>query len=649
MVKLSRWARAGLSSLAGFGVVLLVVLGAAVPAHAALPDPVEPLPGMPGTYSRAIGTGGGQIFQDQIAYNLYMRQMLAARAAAGSTTVAPPPTAVPASKGVPITGIKPLAAGSAVTGAFMAGWMITDGTLAMYAANTGTNPLQGACGWGDFGISTVQVLYPMSAPDCSWTMTTPNAELGPVTELAAGSHGYYAKLLNFYTQSGQQTACFIATRAANFTPGTAMFANYKAANGTDTTWAVQMGSGWQGSCASLGSPSATHHIVASPPMTFQVKNTSTGAVVAASTTTTLDPDRKPSCQLTWPGGAVTTVVGTETFKETAGLPAAKYSALCNDGFVSKPGHGPNLLPTEIEIGSRRVDTNEYKPIQEAAPPEFTPDERKGLTPGTTTGGLVLERVVGTVITSCLGWLVNCANWWTATNQGTDTTVDQDYYRCRFNGQPVPLTECSPYRTTFDTQTSTPTITDPQTGVQTPWVTQPQAQTGTFPSTGVNPGYGTAVSTGGGGCTAGWSWNPVDWVVNPLRCVFIPSTAAVNGTIAGLGASAGSVSTVDPLMALVNELPTGSGCDGLPIDLTFFGYAFHGRLLEACSGPGQAAAAVVNGLLTLALITASVFAIGRYAAAVFGFVGPGGQMEHAQRVTEREMDRIARSGGGNRSE
>lgn len=643
-------------------VVVLVLLGGVAPASAAdpLPPPVDPLPTHPGAYTRAL-SGSGTFVNDAIGYSVFARQqqaaMIRAAQAVGPAPVIPLPETVAGAKTAAITGVRALSAGSIVTGAFMSGWLITDGTLAMYAAQTGTNPLQNACGWGDFGVATVQVLYPISQPDCSVTIDNPNAGIPSITELAL-TNGYTAKYNGSYTHwSGSKGICFTASRATGYS-GYALRVHYRADNqgtpGGNTTWHVQFGGGWQGGCPTYGWPAATHDLAGHSPVTFDVIRNSDSAVMGTSTTTTADPLRTPSCQLKWPGGSTTTVNGTEAqrYQESAGLPLATFSALCNDGFVSKPGHGPDLLPSEITIGSTRVDApgEPMKEIQKQTVPEFTPDEKKGLTGPTTGGGLVLQRVVGTTINSCMNWSVNCANWWATSNSGTDETVDQDYYRCLYNGQQVALKNCSPYQTTFDTQTSTPTITDPATGTPQPW-TNPNpstgTQTGTFPSTGANPGAATSTATGGGGCTAGWSWNPVDWVLNPLRCAFIPSTASVTGTIAGLGAAAGSIAAVDPLLTLMGELPTGSGCDGLPIVLTFFGQTFEGRLLEACSGPGAAAAAVVNGLLTLALCTASVFAIGRYAAAVFGFVGPGGQMEHAQRSTDRELDRIARTGGGGR--
>lgn len=605
------------------------------------PPPVAPLGTLPSTYTKAIFTGI-PLIDNQInlaAYALHQKAAADAGTALGTT----------AAKGVPLTQARLLTAGAsggALTAAFMAGWMLTDGTLAMYAHTTGTNALQGACSWEDFGRATVEVLYPLSSPDCGVAITNPNSDAtGGAATLTVG--GMTVKLNGYWRFNNPTVSDGACVRSTGSQPGGSHFQ-------------ILVGGSWVnggtpggvfGDCSGMGDTNAMATIPSGVTYHVRLVTTSTGAVLGTMATPSSNPMRTPSCQLSWPDGTTTTATGTaaQKYQDTAGLPLATFSALCNDGFVSKPGHGPGLLPSEIKIGSTKEDTGAFTEIAKSPVPDFSPSEEKGLTPG-TSGGLVLQRVIGTVASSCMTWEVSCAGWWTATSNGTSPTVGTDEYRCLWNGAAVSLLECGVYRHTFDTKTSTPTITDPVTGTDNAWVTAP--------ATGSNPGAANSTSPGssispGDACFSSWPpfslADPITWVMHPVYCAmvkaFVPRTSVVTGTIAGLGAQAGTIAGVDPLMALVAELPSGDGCDGLPIDLTFFGAEFHGRLLEACDGPGRAAATIVNGLLTLALITASIFAIGRYAAAVFGFVGPGGQMEHAQRQTERELERMDRQSPG----
>lgn len=614
-------------------VIAAVLVLAFVPAAYAvdpLPPAVDPIPALPSTYNRTIATGSGQLFQDQIAFNLYVRQQMAAQRAAAATVT--DVVAVKAAQGVPVTGVRALsgATGGVLTGAFMAGWMITDGTLAMYGHATGNEPMAGTCNQPDWAIATIQVLYPFSAPSCASTIDYPNLGVevtyGPLTynggsvsytgPTVSGASGYcYTRSSSTWTPgSGYSTGWINSSTGSKVSAFPSFGVNSRCASASTLTGRLDPQSGWS---------------IAPALIVYRVSD---GVVVASMSQTSADPDRTPSCQLTWPGGEVTTVEGNP-YKESEGFPVGAVSALCNDGFVSKPGHGPDLLPSEIEIGSTRQDTDEYTEVQTAPVPEFTPDEKKGLTPGTSSGGLVLQRVVGTVVRSCMTWDVSCVGWWPATGEGTDPVVSDGYYRCLFNGSPVPLTECSPYRTTFDTPTANPTITDPNTGTTSPWTSgSPGTQTGssTFPSTGTAAApVVTPVVTGGGGCALAWSWNPVDWVLNPLRCAFIPSTTAVSTaqatttsawTASKPGQLATAIGAVSPALAALND----GSCGGLILPTPKVGAGWsvtteNRALLAACPGDFFAPwAPTFYWFITFSILIAGFFAVKRMLDRFVGF-------------------------------
>jgi hypothetical protein len=360
---------------------------------------------------------------------------------------------------------------------------------------------------------------------------------------------------------------------------------------------------------------------------IRIRSSSSGAILATLSTNSANPQRTPDCKLTWPGGGTTTASGAK-YTEVGGLPLHSIESACQQAFVSKPGAGPGLLPTEIQIGSTNDESGARTELATSPVPDFTESERKGLTPGTTAGGLVLQKVAGATVSSCMTWSIDCSGWWEETDEGTSTTSP---YRCLYNGSAVSLVECGIYRHTFDTQTQTPTITDPVTGEEVGWSAQPSTGNSINPGTGP----GTAGSPADQCFATGWAAvaNPIDWVLVPIKCAlvwaFVPRVAVVEETVTGLGQAAGDVASVDPLIALMGTLPASNGCDGIPIDITFFGQVAHGQLLAACDGYARTAATVVNGLLTLVVCTAALVAVTKYAAAVFGFVGPGGRFDEQQ--------------------
>jgi hypothetical protein len=517
--------------------------------------------------------------------------------------------------------------------------MVTDGTLAMYGKATGVEPMKGTCDQAAWMITTIQLLYPFSAPDCDTTITYPNAGVtgGPST-LTVG--GYTIGGVHHITGG---IACVTISWPANnggvnYVPGSSprLYIWNVSRSAGPITQNITPPS-LVSACGSGSIYAAYDRAAYGDNVLFGLSTSSTVVPTGSARQTMLsaDPMRVPSCQLTWPGGDVTTVTGTaaQKYKESAGLPIADFSALCNDGFVSKPGHGPDLLPSEIKIGETNEETGAFRELQKATVPEFTPDEKKGLTPGTSTGGLVLQRVVGTVVRNCLTWEVNCGGWYSATSNATNPIVSDGYYRCLFNGAPVTLLECSPYRATFDTQTANPTITDPTTGTTGPWSSgSPGTSTssGTLPQTGTNPGAAVSVATGGGGCTAGWSWNPVDWVLNPMRCAFIPSTATVTATTTAISTAWADTWPVQGMAAVTGvfaAVPSASGCAGprLQFDLTWPAPVhFDAEPLNACNAPVSTLAWFARVIGAISIMFATAWGVTRRIGAIVNAkgVGPG---------------------------
>lgn len=349
-----------------------------------------------------------------------------------------------------------------------------------------------------------------------------------------------------------------------------------------------------------------------------------------------DPLRTAKCKVTMKDGSVREgFIGQ--YRESEGFPVGAISAACEDASGNPVAQG--LLPDTIEITSTNPDTGQTDTISTTKVPDFTESEKVGLTPGDNTG-LRLLKVVNGVVQSCMTWEADCASWWPKTQQGTVADTDEGTYRCEYGGRAVSLNECGVYRETFDAKTDKPTVTDPVSGGRTDWSSSAKGNNSTSPG-------GAGDVSPGSQCMSEWSAapNPIEWVFHPVKCAFVwafvPRDSQVKATVAAVGTAAGDVALVQPLLALVDQLPNSSGCEGIPFELTFFGTAFHGRILDACEGETRAVATVVNGLLSLVVITGAVIAITRYAAAVFGFVGPGGAIEQTSRQTERVIQRTGK--------
>lgn len=157
---------------------------------------------------------------------------------------------------------------------------------------------------------------------------------------------------------------------------------------------------------------------------------------------------------------------------------------------------------------------------------------------------------------CLEGATGCVRW----SEGV--IANPADYKCRYGPYTISVDACNPIERLYEPggatipatgpnvdglpATWTPPSTLPSTG--TPVITQPQPNpgTGTLPGPGTDPGTGTGGTPGTGtgtgtvtipggsldpdrdpagfDCFGGsWSFDPVDWVVVPMKCLFIPQT------------------------------------------------------------------------------------------------------------------------------
>lgn len=523
--------RAGAIALA----IALVVL---IPAPASAVDviaPVDPFPGIVSQLQRAMGSStGGVGGSPTIRWGTakVAAQKLADAKAATAARVASAASATAAQKAaaeaaeaaavkvrnlVPVTKpaalpkLSPVVAGGPA-GAALSGWFAIAGTGAAvsFVGEMVGADLDGAmCGAEDWIQTGYSVLTMGQGPSCKAVVIQPNLDSAPGVSIAGlaftqGVYGNYDVLCgptSLGLASGQTLA--VLWRNANgveSTGGFNNFANQQVICGRTTTPYVYVNQNLR-----AGGPSTL----------LRIERRSGTQVLETSVMRSSNPSRSARCKLDWPDGTSTTG-DLGSYRETDGFPVGALSGACTDAFVSKPGAGPGLLPQRISVPSTNTETGAITEIATQDVPSFSESERKGLTVGNGTG-LQLLKVVNGLKVSCLTWEADCAKWWTDTANGTQ----EDTYKCEYGGQPIALAECGIYRQTFDTKTSRPTLTDPDTGAQTDWTstTDPGNQFGTGGQAGQSSSQ----------CVVSWSWNPVDWVLRPIRCAFEPRQSKVEET------------------------------------------------------------------------------------------------------------------------
>lgn len=603
-------------------VVAAAVLVPALPASAAIPDPVIPLPvtgsQLSGIWQNVPGVGEDSAraylkmyaaFVDDFRRNGgTMTQALIE----GAKTV-PKPVALPTviTRGTPASG----AAGGAVLTAGMLGWGIgSNGTLAVIAAVQGSSYenvfcsqpgwYQGVTGFVNFGI----------APDCTVAVTTPNADASaanvPISYPALGYQWHGARSV----ANGNWAHCFQVTS----TP--AGMRLYYATPGSQSNLAIPnfsaIGSGFSGNCTAIGKPGSNYGTTTSGAQPLvRLYRESDNSLIASEAPGVADPQRTLSCRVKWSNGTTTTGTGA-SYKEGGGLPISLAGTGCGTAWSARPsGTIPEKISVDSDGGTGIRTINEHD-----IAPEMMP------APGGDGSGLRLDKVVGTTATSCMTWEANCSNWWTETDSGQVPGV----YRCTFGGSTVALTECGPYRYTFDVQTSSPTITNPSTGQSVDWASAPSTGNSTNPGTGPGTGQWPADQCFADGYSS--VQNPVDWVLLPIKCAlvwaFVPRQTVVDTTTATMAAAwDGTMPGQVPLLvAPLLNVPTVSGCAGPRVTLSIpwagTTAVYDGYPLSACNAPVDQIAAIARTIGAAILIYMTLLGVVRRASAVVNAPGVG---------------------------
>lgn len=194
----------------------------------------------------------------------------------------------------------------------------------------------------------------------------------------------------------------------------------------------------------------------------------------------------------------------------------------------------------------------------ATPPQTLTNQRDTLYPDCAVSSCTMY--VEHRGTRCVEGATGCVRW----SEGV--IANPADYKCRYGPYTLTVDACNPLERLYEPggstipatgpnvdgqpSTWTPPGTSPSTG--TPVITRPE----TNPGTGTQPGPGTSPSTGGGGTGGGpvtitdpvtigggtldrvrdtegfdcfdgvWSFDPVDWVIVPGKCLWVPQTDLV---------------------------------------------------------------------------------------------------------------------------
>lgn len=582
-----RWAgRAVAAAVVAAGAVLVPL--AVPPAAAVWDDPIEPVHDLPSTW-RGAGSGGVLDPDDAIIrkYEIDLSRDIRA----------PKLSPLSIAKGVGVLGIaQAIGMGFGVS---------SELGVSIYAVMNGATVDEARCEMPDWYNGAVGVLSLGAMGSCNLQFLEPNVGVTPGQRLEFGDfwltyHGLGTAPGPVYCYNGPRNSTGRIYAPSGY--GMRQAVTKIDAGGMRT---------WEGSGCGAGIAFSYRE----PPI--EVYEAATGQVVASMVETSADPERQARCQVDMLDGSVVSSAWV-TYTEGTGFPTDALDAACGSATVGiDPG----------QIAGYGIETEDHTGTRERIIDVDVPAEHD---PRTGRESLILYKVLPTGdLLPCLTNPADCSDWF---EESFGEDGDPNNYRCEYGEEYVNLDECIVYRHSFKPG-SIGTITDPETGETIDWGQQPinSIDPSTGPGTGASPGTV---------CMAQWGLvaNPIEWVLQPIKCAlvwaFVPRTSVVESHVTGLGESVGDIGSVQPILTLIDELPSSSGCSGIPITLEFFGEEAHGNLLAACDGEAAAAATVVNGLLTLGLTTGAILALVRYAAAVFGFVGPGGAIEQTQAHVQR---------------
>lgn len=326
-------------------------------------------------------------------------------------------------------------------------------------------------------------------------------------------------------------------------------------------------------------------------------STSSGSVVFADSKT--DPQQWKSCA-TYEDGTQACSTDANTFTRGDSSVPGPSSSVPAVNSSGSPATSIGIKQHDTKTGEDE-DSGEY-------PTTVGFQNLAKNDPECLDGSCVLDLKQNASGKSCFGLHDTCDGW----AQDADKQTD---YTCTYNGKTVDLDQCTVYEKSFNAETkaSGKTMVDPDTGeaLGDETTSEPQSQ--------------QAAETAN--CWAsGWSWNPLDWVLTPVKCAlqwaFVPDEYVMTEDRETLAVEAGE----SPVSGLIATLivPGTQQCGGLEVDsgamTAFGGQRFQGKILDSCDSGLATVAQWTWWLLAALFVGGSIFAITRSIAGVVGFKG-----------------------------
>lgn len=212
-------------------------------------------------------------------------------------------------------------------------------------------------------------------------------------------------------------------------------------------------------------------------------------------------------------------------------------------------------------------------------PGIAQDDQKY--PGCRDGSCTLDLIKNDTNKSCFDSGTDCLAWAEDPDKETD-------YTCTYGSDAtgwtnLDISECTVYKDSFKRESaiSGETLVDPETGESLGQTDQPAAS--------------GDVDTAS--CWASmWSWNPLDWVLTPVKCAlqwaFLPSDQQIASLQDGVDVSATRVQAVgrirDAVAVMSEPWPASEGCEGILVPFSRASGIINGAqdfyIAQSCDGP-----------------------------------------------------------------
>lgn len=223
--------------------------------------------------------------------------------------------------------------------------------------------------------------------------------------------------------------------------------------------------------------------------------------------------------------------------------------------------------------------------------------------------------------------IECQNW----AELEKTTPNNSRLKCKLGPYTLPTASCALLEKAYwpggapateeniDGDPDTKNWLDPS---GTPLAPQTPTQTGTAPVPGgsgqTNPDADPeSVSCFPAGFAA---FNPVEWVLQPIRCAFTPKPNTQTQFVTRLQtriATVGFAPMATAWLAAYQDVGGGSGCSGPTVNFQMNGVSQSLQPFQACTEPMSTVAAISNGVATVGIVLFGGLAMVRAIGSAFG--------------------------------